>query len=87
MLVVCFLNKFGIFLRLLRNFCAFCVRPPYFSANPLRPLRSCPRIQAQQSGAGKQFSAVYFANVLGSALGPVVTGYVLLEYLTLFQPA
>ena len=34
---------FGIFLRPLRNLCVLCVRPRI----PLRPLRSCPRIQAK----------------------------------------
>lgn len=34
---------------------------------------------------GRHFSRVYIANVAGAALGPLFTGYVLLEYLTLDQ--
>lgn len=34
---------------------------------------------------GKHFSRVYMLNVLGAALGPLVTGYVLLENLTITQ--
>lgn len=39
---------------------------------------------SQQSGAriGRSVSKVYFCNVLGSTLGPIVTGYVFLDYLT-----
>ncbi|WP_399681449.1 hypothetical protein [Xenophilus sp.] len=34
---------------------------------------------------GRRFASVYMANVMGAALGPLVTGYVLLETLTLQQ--
>lgn len=34
---------------------------------------------------GRHFSQVYLLNVLGAALGPLVTGYVLLEFFTLAQ--
>ena len=37
------------------------------------------------AGKGGHFSRVYILNVLGAALGPLVTGYVLLEYLTITQ--
>ena len=36
-------------------------------------------------GKGRHFSRVYIMNVLGAALGPLVTGYVLLEFLTITQ--
>lgn len=40
----------------------------------------------QQSGRqGQRFALVYTANVMGAALGPLVTGYVLLDFLTLQQ--
>ena len=40
---------------------------------------------SQQSGAriGRSMSKVYFGNIVGSALGPIVTGYVLLDHMTL----
>ncbi len=40
---------------------------------------------SQQSGAriGRSVSKVYFGNIVGSTLGPIVTGYVLLDRLTL----
>ena len=39
-----------------------------------------------QSGRqGQRFALVYTANVLGAALGPLVTGYVLLDFLSLQQ--
>ena len=34
---------------------------------------------------GRHFSKVYMLNVMGAALGPLVTGYVLLEYFTIDQ--
>ncbi|WP_295389125.1 methyltransferase domain-containing protein [uncultured Thiodictyon sp.] len=39
---------------------------------------------AQPSGAriGRSVSRVYFFNIIGSTLGPIVTGYILLDYLT-----
>ena len=39
---------------------------------------------SQQTGAriGRSMSRVYFFNIIGSTLGPIVTGYVLLDYLT-----
>lgn len=37
------------------------------------------------SKKGKNFSRVYMLNVLGAALGPLITGYVLLENLTMTQ--
>lgn len=39
---------------------------------------------SQQSGAriGRSVSKVYFGNIIGSTLGPIVTGYVLLDHLT-----
>jgi spermidine synthase len=39
---------------------------------------------SQQSGArvGRSVSKVYFGNIIGSTLGPIVMGYVLLDYLT-----
>ncbi|QIL71172.1 hypothetical protein G7048_12850 [Diaphorobacter sp. HDW4B] len=37
------------------------------------------------SGRGKHFSNVYILNVAGAALGPLVTGYILLEYFTITQ--
>ena len=39
---------------------------------------------SQQSGAriGRSVSKVYFGNIVGSTLGPIVTGYVLLDHLT-----
>ena len=36
-------------------------------------------------GKGRHFSRVYIMNVVGAALGPLVTGYVLLEFLTINQ--
>lgn len=36
-------------------------------------------------GKGRHFSRVYITNVAGAALGPLVTGYVLLEFLTITQ--
>lgn len=36
-------------------------------------------------GKGTHFSRVYIMNVLGAALGPLVTGYLLMEYLTITQ--
>lgn len=36
-------------------------------------------------GKGRHFSRVYIMNVVGAALGPLVTGYVLLEFLTITQ--
>lgn len=36
-------------------------------------------------GKGGHFSRVYIMNVAGAALGPLVTGYVLLEFLTITQ--
>lgn len=40
---------------------------------------------SQQSGAriGRSVSKVYFGNIVGSTLGPIVTGYILLDRLTL----
>lgn len=40
---------------------------------------------SQQSGSriGRSVSKVYFGNIIGSTLGPIVTGYVLLDYLTI----
>ena len=40
---------------------------------------------SRQSGPqlGRSVSKVYFGNILGSALGPIVTGYVLLDYVPL----
>ena len=40
---------------------------------------------SQQSGAriGRSVSKVYFGNIVGSTLGPIVTGYVLLDRLSL----
>ncbi len=35
------------------------------------------------SAKGKNFSKVYISNIMGSALGPLVTGYVLLDYLSI----
>jgi hypothetical protein len=42
---------------------------------------------SQQSGArvGRSVSKVYFGNIIGSTLGPIVMGYVLLDYLTVDQ--
>ena len=42
---------------------------------------------SQQSGAriGRSVSKVYFGNIVGSTLGPIVMGYVLLDYLTVDQ--
>ena len=39
---------------------------------------------SQQSGAriGRSVSRIYFGNIVGSTLGPIVTGYVLLDHLT-----
>jgi spermidine synthase len=39
---------------------------------------------SQQSGArvGRSISKVYFGNIVGSTLGPILTGYILLDYLT-----
>lgn len=36
-------------------------------------------------GKGRHFSRVYILNVFGAALGPLVTGYVLMEFLTITQ--
>lgn len=44
--------------------------------------------QARDEGSakkGEHFSRVYIMNVSGAALGPLVTGYVLLDYLTITQ--
>lgn len=41
--------------------------------------------QALDEGIGRGVSRVYVANVLGSALGPVLTGFVLLDLLTVDQ--
>lgn len=41
--------------------------------------------QSSQEGIGRSVSRVYVANVLGSALGPVLTGFVLLDVLTVDQ--
>lgn len=41
--------------------------------------------ESNTSIKGQSFSRVYLANVFGAALGPVVTGYILLEYLTIAQ--
>ena len=40
---------------------------------------------SQQSGPriGRSVSKVYFGNIVGSTLGPIVTGYVLLDHLTM----
>ena len=40
---------------------------------------------SESSAKGRNFSRVYLLNVIGGALGPLVTGYVLFEYLTLAQ--
>lgn len=40
---------------------------------------------ATQDSKGSHFSRVYILNVLGAALGPLVTGYVLLEFLSITQ--
>lgn len=42
-------------------------------------------IGSQQTGGyiGRSVSRVYFCNIIGSTLGPLVTGYVLLDHLTL----
>ena len=42
---------------------------------------------SQQSGAriGRSVSKVYFGNIIGSTLGPIVTGYILLDHLTMDQ--
>ncbi|MGJ7512503.1 hypothetical protein [Variovorax sp. GT1P44] len=42
---------------------------------------------SQQSGAriGRSVSKVYFGNIVGATLGPIVTGYVLLDHLTMDQ--
>ena len=42
---------------------------------------------SQQSGAriGRSVSKVYFGNIIGSTLGPIVTGYLLLDQLTMDQ--
>jgi predicted membrane-bound spermidine synthase len=39
---------------------------------------------SQQSGGdiGRSVSKVYFGNILGSTMGPIVTGYILLDHLT-----
>lgn len=44
-------------------------------------------IGSQQKGAfiGRSVARVYFFNIIGSTLGPIVTGYILLDYLTLEQ--
>lgn len=44
-------------------------------------------IGSQQKGAyiGRSVARVYFFNIIGSTLGPIMTGYILLEYLTLEQ--
>lgn len=38
-----------------------------------------------RTGQGRRFAAVYTANVAGAAIGPLLTGYVLLEHLSLQQ--
>ncbi|MBK8336146.1 MAG: fused MFS/spermidine synthase [Sterolibacteriaceae bacterium] len=43
------------------------------------------RLTDHTSAKGRHFSRVYVLNVLGAAFGPLVTGYVLLEYLTITQ--
>jgi SAM-dependent methyltransferase len=42
---------------------------------------------SQQTGAriGRSVSKVYFGNIVGSTLGPIITGYVLLNYLSAAQ--
>lgn len=40
---------------------------------------------AQSGKQGQRFALVYTANVMGAALGPLVTGYVLLDFLSLQQ--
>jgi predicted membrane-bound spermidine synthase len=44
-------------------------------------------IGSQQKGAfiGRSVARVYFFNIIGSTLGPIITGYVLLDYLTVEQ--
>lgn len=44
-------------------------------------------IGSQQKGAfiGRSVARVYFFNIIGSTLGPIITGYILLDYLTLEQ--
>ena len=44
-------------------------------------------IGSQSSGAriGRSISRVYFFNIIGSTLGPIVMGYLLLDYLTIDQ--
>jgi spermidine synthase len=41
--------------------------------------------QSAQDGIGRSVSRVYVANVMGSAVGPVATGFVLLDVLTVDQ--
>lgn len=43
------------------------------------------QIAGSDVGKGRHFSRVYIMNVVGAALGPLVTGYVLLEFLTITQ--
>ncbi|MEW5823860.1 MAG: methyltransferase domain-containing protein [Pseudomonadota bacterium] len=42
-------------------------------------------VSKASSAQGKRFAWVYTSNVMGAALGPLVTGYVLLDFLTLQQ--
>lgn len=43
------------------------------------------QMSAEHGGKGRHFSRVYLLNVVGAALGPLFTGYVLLEYLSITQ--
>lgn len=43
------------------------------------------QISGSGVGKGRHFSRVYIMNVVGAGLGPLVTGYVLLEFLTITQ--
>lgn len=43
------------------------------------------QVANSDSGKGRHFSRVYIMNVAGAALGPLVTGYVLLDFLTITQ--
>lgn len=39
----------------------------------------------KENNIGKSISFIYFGNVFGSTLGPIITGYILLEYYTTYE--
>jgi predicted membrane-bound spermidine synthase len=64
---------------------AFCVVTTSMLKSIIFPIAHHLGSSNSAGNVGSSVSKVYFANIVGSALGPLVTGFVLLEYMTLQQ--